>query len=328
MAKREGQKLKLLYLREYLLKYSDEEHPVTMKLMTEYLADNDIQAERKSVYSDIETLREYGMDIVRDGSNYYVGARDFELPELKLLVDSVQSSKFITQKKTAALIKKIEGMTSVYEAGALNRQVYVVNRIKSMNESIYYNVDEIQSGIARDRRIRFRYFEYNTAGEKVYRHGGAVYEVSPYALTWDDENYYLAAYDAGAARIKHYRVDKMTDIKMTEDAREGGGEFASLDMALYFKKVFGMFSGEEKTVRLLVDDSLAGVIVDRFGRDVMMIPDGNGRFSVQAEVIVSPKFYSWVGSFEGKMTILAPDEAAEGMREHVRKLRACFLGNE
>ena len=207
------QKLKIIYIMEYLLKNSDEEHAVTTSQIIAYLKSHDITAERKTIYSDIEALRDFGLDIIQvsEGNNhgYYVASRDFELPELKLLVDSVQSSKFITHKKTLSLIKKIEKLASIHSAQLLNRQVFVKNRIKTMNESIYYNVDEIHNGISSNRKIRFPYFEYNVAKERVYRHGGAYYVVSPFAMTWDDENYYMVAFDSAAGIIKHYRVDKM-----------------------------------------------------------------------------------------------------------------------
>ena len=210
MAKSPNQKLKLLVLLRYLMKNSDENHPLTVQDMIDELARHDIAAERKTIYDDIESLRRFGVDIVqrRDKTTgYYVAARDFELPELKLLVDSIQSSKFITQRKTLSLIKKIENLASIYDAQLLERQVYVRGRVKSMNESVYYNVDEISGAITRDRAIRFRYFEFTVSGQRRYRHGGARYIVSPYALMWDDENYYLLAWDASAARLKHYRVD-------------------------------------------------------------------------------------------------------------------------
>ena len=197
MARSSFQKLKIIYVMEYLLKYSDEEHPVTTNQIIAYLQSHDIAAERKSIYNDIESLRDYGLDInqVSAGNTYgyYVASREFELPELKLLVDSVQSSKFITHKKTMSLIKKIENLASVYEAQLLNRQVFVKNRIKTMNESIYYNVDAIHTGIANNRKIRFHYFEYTVQKERRFRRDKAWYVISPFALTWDDENYYLDA---------------------------------------------------------------------------------------------------------------------------------------
>lgn len=327
MARSERQKLKLLYLRDYLLRNTDEQHPVTMKQMIAYLDQNDIPAERKSIYTDIELLRTYGMDIIQESGNYYVGSRYFELPELKLLVDSVQSSKFITYKKTGSLIKKIEEMASIYEAQLLNRQVYVTNRIKSMNESIYYNVDEIHNGIAHNRKIRFHYFEYDIAKKRIFRKDGDFYEVSPYALTWDDENYYMVAYDSDAEIIKHYRVDKMADISITDQQRDGQEHFESLDMGTYAKKVFGMFSGEERSVRLRVANHLVGAILDRFGKDVSIVPDGDNHFTVSGDVIVSPQFFGWISGFGPDIVITAPDAVVEQMQKHISAINEQYLNS-
>lgn len=214
MPKSPNQKLKLLYLMEILLQQTDERHPMTVPEMIAQLAQRGVSAERKSIYGDLEALRTFGIDIVQTKTKttgYYVGTRAFETPELKLLVDSVQSSKFITHKKTLALIKKIESLASIYDAQLLQRQVYVHGRVKSMNESVYYNVDEISDAISRDRQIRFHYFEYTISKQRRYRKAGAYYVVSPLALMWDNENYYLLAWDAEAELRKHYRVDKMTD---------------------------------------------------------------------------------------------------------------------
>lgn len=317
MARSERQKLKLLYVRDYLLRNTDEQHPVTMRQIIAYLDQNDIPAERKSIYADIETLRTYGMDIIQESGNYYVGSRHFELPELKLLVDSVQSSKFITYKKTGSLIKKIEEMASIYEAQLLSRQVYVTNRIKSMNESIYYNVDEIHSGIVHNKKIRFRYFEYTIAKERSFRKDGNFYEVSPYALSWDDENYYMVAYDSVAETIKHYRVDKMTDISITDQVRDGKEYFESLDMGTYATKVFGMFSGTEQTVRLKVANHLVGAILDRFGKNISIIPDGETHFTVSVEVAISPQFFGWISGFGQDAVITGPEDVVEQMRLHI-----------
>ena len=236
MARSSYQKLKPLYIMNYLLQNTDEDHPVTVNQIISYLDSQGISAERKSIYSDIEALQYFGLDIVQSGSGrscgYYIAHRTFELPELKLLVDSVQSSKFITHKKTAALIKKIETLASIHEAQLLNRQVFVKNRIKTMNESIYYNVDEIHNGISKNKKIRFLYFEYNVQKERQYRRNGAYYVVSPFALTWDDENYYMVAYDSDAAIIKHYRVDKMEKISILEEDRDGLEAYQALDMEI------------------------------------------------------------------------------------------------
>ncbi len=328
MSRSSGQKLKLLYLMDYLLQNSDAEHPVTVRQIIAHLDAQGVSAERKSIYDDIEALRAYGLDVEQavEGQRhgYYVASRRFELPELKLLVDSVQSSKFITRRKTAALIKKIETLTSVYDAQRLQRQVYVAGRVKTMNESIYYNVDAIHAGISEDRKIRFRYFEYTVAKERRFRRDGAYYVVSPYALTWDDENYYMVAYDTETDSIRHYRVDKMTGISATDERRDGAESFRALDMAVYSRKVFGMFSGREQHVRMRFADRLVGAVLDRLGQDVSIIPDGEGHFTVGADVVVSPQFFAWLCGFGAEAELIAPAEAVAQMKAHVESIAALY----
>ena len=328
MPRSSGQKLKLLYIMDYLLQYSDAEHPVTVRQLIAHLAAHDIAAERKSIYDDIEALRTYGLDVeqVADGQfyGYYVASRRFELPELKLLVDSVQSSKFITQRKTNALIKKIETLASSYDAQRLQRQVYVAGRVKTMNESIYYNVDAVHAGISEDKKIRFRYFEYTVAKERRYRRDGAYYIVSPYALTWDDENYYMVAYETETDSIRHYRVDKMTNIATVDEPRDGAAAYRSLDMAMYSRKVFGMFSGREERVRLRFANQLVGAVLDRLGQDVSIIPDGAEHFTVSADVIVSPQFFAWLCGFGADAQLIAPASAAEQMKAYVEEIAALY----
>jgi len=324
MAKSANQKLKLLILRDYLLRNSDENHPVTLAQIIEELARYDIKAERKSIYDDIEALRVYGLDIVQNRGNYYVGQRSFEIPELKLLVDSIQSSKFITQKKTMALIKKIEELASVYDAQLLERQVYVRNRVKSMNESVYYNVDSISDAINQDRIIRFQYFEYTVSKQRRIRRDGGWYEVSPFALTWDDENYYMLAWDAEAARIKHYRVDKMLTITITDKKREGKDAFAKVDMSAYTKKVFGMFTGEDRQVKIRLANHLAGAVIDRFGPDVMLIPDGEDHFVVSLELVISPQFFAWVFGFGPEAEIISPEDVREQAANRARNIAQLY----
>ena len=325
MARSAFQKLKILYVMDYLLKYSDEEHPVTVAQLIAELASRNISAERKSIYDDIECLREYGLDIIQSGtgkaSGYYVSGRDFELPELKLLVDSVQCSKFITHKKTMSLIKKIGSLASVHDAKLLNRNVYVKNRIKTMNESIYYNVDEIHRGIAENKKIRFHYFEYTVNKERRFRKDGAWYVISPFSLGWDDENYYLVGYDSEAGIIKHFRVDKMADIGITKEARDGEESYSALDMAVYARKTFGMFTGEETTVKLRFEKDMVGVVLDRLGRDVMLIPDGEEHFTVRTQVVVSPQFFAWVFGFAGKAKILEPQSVVDAMQAQLEKVK-------
>jgi len=320
MPKSPNQKLKLLYLMRILLQRTDENHPMTVAEMISALAANDISAERKSIYDDLEALRLFGLDVVQvKGKNtvYYIGSRDFELPELKLLVDSVQSSKFITEKKTFSLIKKIENLASAYDAQLLQRQVYVRGRVKSMNESVYYNVDEISNAINADKVIRFQYFEYTVKKERRFRKDGELYEVSPFALMWDDENYYLLAWDDDAQMLKHYRVDKMTGISMTDLHRKGKEAFEKIDMSSYSGHVFGMFTGSEEYVKLKFASHLVGAVIDRFGKDIMIFPQGEDFFTVSIPVAVSPQFFAWVFGFGGEVEILSPTSVRDEMKNRL-----------
>ena len=224
MPKGKNQKFKLYRLAQIMLENTDEEHYITMPEIKEKLEEYEVTADRKSIYNDLKDLEKLGIEVegepVGNRYHYHVVERPFELPELKLLVDAIQSSKFITQKKTNTLIKKLEKLVSKYDAQKLQRQVYVSGRIKAMNESIYYTVDAIHNAISENRKIKFQYYQWNVKKEMELRHDGAWYHISPWGLSWDDENYYLVGYDSEAELIKHYRVDKMLHIKMSAEARE------------------------------------------------------------------------------------------------------------
>lgn len=324
MAKGVNQKLKLLYLMKILLEKTDENHGITMAEILSMLEVYDISAERKSVYNDIENLRQYGMDIIGEhrskGFSYYVGTRQFELAELKLLVDSVQAAKFITAKKSHELIKKIEGLASKYEASQLQRQVYVTERIKTVNESIYYNVDILHAAIEANSKITFQYFQWNVDKEMELRRNGALYEVSPWALSWDDENYYLIAFDSEEDKIKHFRVDKMLRIEMTDEMREGKDSFKEFDIAVYSRKLFGMFDGEEQMVKIECENYLAGVMIDRFGKDVPMVKKDEKHFTVTVKVAVSRQFLAWVMALGEGAKIVGPDTVVEQIKEEIERL--------
>lgn len=327
MPKSPNQKLKLLYLQKILREKTDENHPMSVNEMIEELSRYDISAERKSIYDDLEALRSFGLDVVQVKSRstgYYIGRRDFELPELKLLVDSVQSSKFITHKKTLSLIKKIEQLTSTYDALELQRQVFVRNRVKSMNESVYYNVDAISGAIAQDMEIHFKYFEYTVSKERRYRRNGEEYAVSPYALMWDDENYYMLAYDDAVGLMKHYRVDKMSGISPAETRRKGHEIFEAFDMSSYSKKVFGMFTGKEQQVKLRFRNHLVGAVIDRFGKDTFIAADGEEHFIAVIDVVVSPPFYAWLFSFGDEAELLSPTALREEAAAQLEKIYAKY----
>lgn len=320
MAKDRNQKLKILYIARILTEQSDEEHPVNTEEIIRQLKQRGITAECKSIYSDIEALIRFGLDIVcKRGRNggYYLLSRPFELAELRLLVDAVHSSRFITQRKSAQLADKLGGMVSRYQAEQLGRDVYVPNRIRTMNESVYYNIDEINTAILTDRQITFDYFDYNVNKEKVYRHNGERYQVSPYTLMWNDEKYYLIAYDEQKSAIRHFRVDKMERIEREDHLREGGDVFAVLNLADYSAALFGMFGGECSTVTLRVRAALAGVMIDRFGQEVVIVNQNDGWFLMQASVELSPQFYGWLFGFGTDIELIAP--------EHARKMYASRL---
>lgn len=320
MAKSSNQKLKLLYICD-MMKDTDENYTLSVNEIIERLNDLDITAERKSIYDDIECLKRFGLDIERDNSKnggYFLASRDFETPELKLLADAVGCSKFITQKKSLSLIKKIESLASKSGAQSLHRQVYVLNRIKTMNESIYYNVDKIHFAIENDCKIKFRYFEYTVDKKKKYRDKN--YEVSPYALTWEDENYYLIAYDKSQQKIKHYRVDKMESITSLSQNREGKEYFDRFDLASYSNGIFSMYGGEKKDVKILFDNSLAGVIIDRFGKDIMMIPQDENHFSINLNVAISPQFFAWIFGFGSKAKVLSPQSVVDEITLNLKQI--------
>lgn len=327
MAKRPNQKLKLLLLRDILRRETDEQHPLTLEQIRSLLEQQGVSAERKSLYDDMEQLRLLGEDIisVRDTSvRYYVGQREFDLPQLRLLVDAVQSSKFITHRKSEELIRQLEGLTSRHLAGELQRQVLVSGRIKNMNESIYYNVDSLQAAIAANRAVTFRYFDWGADKKQHLRRDGAAYTVSPWALTWDDENYYLIAYEEASASIRHYRVDRMLRITVTDTPRQGEELFRRQDLAVYSRKTFGMFSGEEQTVALRCHNRMAGVVLDRFGQDITLIPDGEEHFTVRVPVMVSPQFFAWVVGLDNQVRITAPKAVVQTYRQYLTAaLNAC-----
>ena len=327
MAGSENQKFKLLYLYRILMEETDEEHVLTTPQLIEKLAARGIKAERKSIYADLQALKdEFGVDIVDVGrGGHYIGSRTFEFPEVKLLADSVLSSRFITERKTVELVEKLRTLASVHQGKQLTGRMFVADRVKAMNGSVYYSVDTIASAIAAGCKVSFRYFTYNAAKEKQYHHGGATVSVSPYDLVWDNEYYYLVAYDGADRKIKHYRIDRMERIRVLEkEKREGVDLYDKADVRSYSKRMFSMFSGEETSVTLRFADKLAGVILDRFGKDVIFSPDGEGFSRVSVTVSVSPQFYGWLFGLGEDVQILAPESVREGYRSQLMRVQAQY----
>lgn len=322
------QRQRILYLYKLLAEKTDDEHSITAQDIISELERLGIKAERRTVYADIKALNEFGTDIIGQkagrGYEYHMGNRRFELAELKLLVDAVQSSRFITQKKSSELIGKLEEMASEYQAKELQGQVFVSQRIKTMNESIYYNIDIIHEAIGENRKIHFQYFNWNVDKKQELRHDGEIYSVSPWGVCWNDEWYYLIAYDDKVQEIRHYRVDKMKNLTLTEDKRDGKEYFKNLDMAVYSKKRFSMFDGEEEKVHILCRNDFAGIMIDRFGKDVPLLKTDEEHFEISVDVAVSGIFFGWIMGLGEGVRITGPDYVVDMMREEVRRLAATY----
>ena len=322
MAKQSGQKLKILYIYKLLLEKSDEDNPVSTKEIIDFLKFKGISAERKAIYDDIESLCVFGADIISAGKKgWYIGSRDFELAELKLLVDCVQANRFITEKKSSELIKKLEELTSKNLAQSLQRQVYITNRPKNLNEKIYYNIDTLHDAINSGKQISFKYFSYSSDKKRVYKRDGELYAAHPYSLIVSEENYYLVAYYEKREKITNFRVDRMEDIKIIEKEvlplNKTGGE--NFSMGEYSKKVFNMFTGEQKIVTILCENRLMNAVIDKFGDKISAIPYDEDHFTFKVEVSVSPTFFSWIFMFEGGMKVLAPEDICKKFVDNLKK---------
>lgn len=315
------QKLRTLYLMEILLERTDEGHMLNAsELCTILEQEYGISTDRRTIYTEMEILDKFGLDIQQKKGKkpgYYIGARDFELPELKLLVDAVQSSKFITEKKSKELIQKLEKLCCKTDAAMLSKYVFIVNRPKTENETVYYNVDYIHNAIYENKEITFQYAEWTVKKELKLKKNGAFYVVSPWALTWDDENYYLVAYDAAAGIIKHYRVDKMQHTEILETDRKGEQSFINFDLAAFAKKTFGMYGGVDAEVTLECKNGLAGVVIDHFGQDVWMIPQGETHFKAKVLVSVSSQFFGWITGIGSGMKIIGPEHVKQQYKEYL-----------
>ena len=321
---RSNQKLKILYLAKILLENTDADHDITLQEIIDKLSANNVTAERKSLYDDIAQLDDFGIKIKKTQYgktfHYQVVNRNFEIAELKLLADSVASAKFITEKKSNELIKKIEHLASKHDASKLQRQVYVAGRVKSMNNDIMENVDAIHNAISQNLKISFQYFQWNIKKQPELRRGGARYVISPWGLSWNDENYYLVGYDSEADMIKHYRVDKMLCIKVENTKREGRYKFKEVDMAAYAKKMFNMFDGDEQDVEILCTNHFAGVMIDRFGKDVKMRKTDGDHFKVTVKVAASSHFIHWIMALGEGAKIIGPENMVEEVRKEIKRL--------
>ncbi len=319
----QNQKLKLLYLMDMLLNETDEQHPMTVETMIKKLEMLGITAERKAVYRDLEALGEYGLDIIKQkNKGSFIGSRTFSLPELRLLADAVASAKFMTAKKSEALIKKIQTLTSTHEAKRLNRQIYYLDRVKSDNEQIYYNIDTIHQAVEQQHQIGFIYQEYGADKQLHDRRGGERYQVSPYLLLWDDQHYYMIAYYPRYQGLSHFRVDKMRAITVLDEPNARPEK--PLDPAGYARRMFSMFGGEETAVELVFEPELTGVMIDRFGREMMIVKAGD-RLKTTVKVNVSVSFYGWLFQLGSRVKITGPKNIAAEFTQYLEEVAGQYL---
>ena len=329
MSRGTNQKFKFTYLMKIMLEKTDDEHSLTMPQIMEELEKYDVTAERKSIYTDFRDMTEkFGVEIIKEQigreTYYHVGAREFELAEVKLLIDAIQSSKFITQTKSRELITKIKSFVSEHQAKQLQRQVYINDRVKTMNESVYYNVDDIHTAINQNKKIRFKYFKWDINTKLVPRHNGDWFIVSPWALTWDDENYYMVAFDDLDSKIKHYRVDKMMHISIEEEKRSGRDVFRNFDMAEYSKATFGMYQGQKAKVKIQFANYMCGVFIDRFGKDISFRPIDDEHSELHVDVNVSPQFFGWIFSLGKDVKVTGPKAVVEQMKHAAEEFGANY----
>lgn len=316
-------KLRTLIIMKILLQKTDEEHVLNAAGLAKELEKYDMTIDRKTVYKDIEILRDFGLDVQQNkgtAGGYFIGSREFELAELKLLVDAVQSSRFITSKKSEELIRKLGMLASQYEARQLQRDIYIYHRVKAASENIYYTVDDIYNAMFQNKQISFQYAEWNAQKKLVPRYDGLEYQVSPWALTWNNENYYLIGYFHATESILHFRVDKIQKIQILEESREAKELFQDFDLAVFAKKTFGMFQGTDEKVTFSCDRGNIGILLDRFGTDCMVIPVDDDRVHVSTTVNISPQFFGWIAGLGSKVSIHSPEHIRTQYKEYLKEI--------
>jgi len=321
------QKQKLLTMKKLFESKTDESHSITGAKLIETLAADGIKAERKTIYDDIKTLCDSGMDIetTKDGHSnaYYLAQRTFQDEELFVLADAVASCRFLTKKKSQELIKKIQSLTSDYKAKQLRRMFYVENRVKNFNEQIYYTINKIQAGIFNETEIRFKYTEFNPDKKQVLKHGGEVYTVSPYSLVWENENYYLVCYCNKHEKICRYRVDRMVNVENTDTERRKASDEDKAEIANQ-QSVYGMYGGKLESVTMQFDNSLANAVIDKFGMNCHPHRNSENTFCLTADVQIAPTFWGWFFQFGTKARILAPENVVEQAAEYIEELGSCY----
>lgn len=318
-------KIKILYVMKILKEETDENHCLTAKQISERLKMYGIEADRRSIYDDIEVLSEYGMDIIKESGNkgWFLGEREFELAELKLLIDAVKTSKFISLKKTDILVKKLKKFTNEHNVKDLDREI-ILNVIKTNNKWIYYSIDSVHKAIAENHKITFQYSEWTENKEIRLRKNGQIYEVSPWGVLWSEEQYYLLAYESCNDEIRHYRIDRMCNVSIVENTvREGEKDYKDY-IFLFTSKMFAMYGGEDEWVELKCSNYMANVIIDRFGTDLLFTKVGNSHFLVRVLITISPQFWGWITSMGGDIEIVGPEKIRNEYINYINGILCCM----
>ena len=318
-----NQKLKLLYLKQFFEEKTDEQHPATMEDIRKYLTQHEVDAERKSIGTDMDALEQFGMpvrdkDMLRN-KKYFLQERTFKPSEVKMILDSVASSKFLTEKKSLELMKKLGTLVNEHHRHELNRQVKVAGRVKSMNENTTEVLDHIHAAMAANTTVRFKYFHYNMNKEREFTRDGKYYEVSPWALIFDNSYYYLLA--VVDDDIRTFRADRMAATHAGTKKRQGKELFEAFDLGKFTKSTFGMFTGKEEKVEMVFHNSLIDTVIDKFGKEVFLSPVDNYHFKITVPVAVNPQFFEWLFGLGGKATIVGPKAVVKKMKDMLENVK-------
>ena len=305
---------------KYLWDNTDETHTVSIKELKDHLYENGVHADRKTIVKDLESLTEFGLDVVKTRSTqnqYFLATRHFEGPEVKMLIDAVQSARFLTKRKSKELINKLSNFVAPSQASVIKRHLYVDERNKTCNEAVYIITDSIQNAIIDKQKICFQYFDYDISGKQTLRQKGDRYIVSPYDLIWSNDTYYLAGFHEKKGIVAKFRVDRMLNLKILED--KAAAKPKGYSVAEFFDQEFSMFDGEDCVVTLLCENSLINSIIDRFGKSVRPKIVDDNHFKITVTVDLSSLFYGWVFASEGRMKIVSPKEAINGFKNTFEK---------
>lgn len=315
------EKSKLLYILKYLWLQTDDEHPAATADIVAGVFEYGVTVNRHSIPAIVAQLQEFGIDVIdTKGSpnRYFIGERNLELPEVKLLIDAVQSSRFISAKKSDELVDKLNMMVSFHQAEGLNRHLYVEGRVKADNKSLYYTVDRIHEAINNGTKIKFQYIEYTASKKKVHKHNGYVYVFSPYAVLWHNDCYYVLGYSEKHKAITKFRVDRIDKTESTE--LQSVKKPKGFDPVVYLKNIFSMYDGEMQNIRLKCNKDMMKVIIDRFGKDVSTVPCEDGCFMADVKISVSPTFFGWLFGFGNKICIISPQNIIDDYTAAAKKI--------